>query len=132
MALSSTEWLDCFDFRDECIASMVNDSRACFDFSRFQKARSCASLKIDRKNKKASLILTEAVFPGQEIVTYYSKSIQIVMPPAGALVDCSRWTQAVNTGRGSFGSDLVEAPTGYYLFKLKTREILDGWHVPQS
>ena len=78
------EWiLDCFDYKDICLASMANDYRNVFDTRTNQMARMNAELVVVNKRvgeaivRYAYLLAIEDFLPGREVITWYSDEFNL-------------------------------------------------------
>jgi len=81
--------LDCYDYKEMCLASMANDYRGCFDYGRNGLATPnatlhCANRKDDGFiNRYAYLKASEDIEAWGEVITYYGRNydIQGIMNP---------------------------------------------------
>ena len=81
--LSKEFVLDCFDYKDICLASMANDYRDVFDTRRNRMAEMNAELVVVNKrvgeiiNRYAYLYCIEDILPGAEVITWYSDEFEL-------------------------------------------------------
>jgi len=88
--LNEENVLDCYDYKQYCLASMANDHRHCFDLETNRRAMPNAEIvavnqKIkgtDNCNRYAFLKAAKEIPAYTEVITYYGKKFRIpLMPP---------------------------------------------------
>jgi len=83
--LSEGNILDCYDYKNYCLASMANDFRHCFDLETNRRAIQNADIvTVNRKRKEddsweryAFLKATKEIPPFTEVITYYGKKFRM-------------------------------------------------------
>jgi len=83
--LNEEKILDCYDYKNYCLASMANDYRHCFDLETHRRAVQNAEIVAVNRTRKedgswdryAFLKATKEIPAYTEVITYYGKKFRI-------------------------------------------------------